>query len=448
MDKVLCRDIASSQSILSSDAISTQRFKLMLFANHSIKLNPIALSLLGLFVCNGSHASALEQSGQSILPFLENGNYAEMNLFAVDSSVSGVIRDRPDIVRENQNRDTGDIGKNTQFYTAALKLQLTDQLNFGVLFDQPFGAEIAYPLRPNNTYSDNDTSKEGTSVKVETQNISMLLGYAPFKNFQIYGGPVYQEVKGKVSFRGAAYTEAYNGYNANFKKDAELGWLAGASYQIPDMALKAAITYRSKIKYDFQVDEDIFGQPLELVAPAKTRLETPQSINIDFQTGIAEKTLVYTSLRWVNWKKFETRPNQFGAISEILTSEATGGEYTKGFKLDTYQKDQYSATIGLGQQFTDKWSASTDISWDSGTGHPASTLGPMKGSWSLGLGAQFNPAPNYFIAGGVKYFWLGDVTSEDGTYYLPIEGIKTVAEQAEFRNNHALAYVLKFGYRF
>jgi opacity protein-like surface antigen len=32
-------------------------------------------------------------------------------------------------------------------------------------------------------------------------------------------------------------------------------------------------------------------------------------------------------------------------------------------------------------------------------------LNPTKGSWGLGLGAQFNPAPNYFIAAGVKYFW-------------------------------------------
>lgn len=87
----------------------------------------------------------------------------------------------------------------------------------------------------------------------------------------------------------------------NLKK-RELGWLLGGSYQIPEIALKAAITYRSKIKYDFQVDENIFGEPLQYTAPAKTKVETPQSVNIDFQTGIAEKSLAYMSLRWVNWK--------------------------------------------------------------------------------------------------------------------------------------------------
>ncbi|MDC5005439.1 transporter [Acinetobacter baumannii] len=412
------------------------------------KANPILLGVLGVFVSNISHASALEQSGQSILPFLENGNYAEANLFAVDASVSGIVNDRADLVRDHQSRDTGDIAESTQFYTAAIKLQLTDRLGFGVLYDQPFSADIKYPARSNNSYFDNDISHEGTSVKADTQNLSLLFGYSPYQHFQIYGGPVYQTVKANVALRGNAYTQAFNGYNAKFKQQGEIGWLLGGSYQLPDIALKVAITYRSKIKYQFQVEEDIFGEPLKLVENEKTQLETPASLNIDFQTGISEKSLVYMNLRWVNWKEFETRPPQYGALSEILMKELTNGEYIQGFKLDSYQNDQYSATLGIAHQFTEKWSTSTDVSWDSGTGNPASTMGPIKGSWSLGLGVQFNPAKNYFITGSLKYFWLGDTKTEDGTYYLPIEGIKPYAEQANFKNNHAIAYGLKFGYWF
>ncbi|MDC4655440.1 transporter [Acinetobacter baumannii] len=412
------------------------------------KANPILLGVLGVFVSNISHASALEQSGQSILPFLENGNYAEANLFAVDSSVSGVVNDRADLVRDHQSRDTGDIAESTQFYTAAIKLKLTDRLGFGVLYDQPFSADIKYPARSNNSYFDNDISYEGTSVKADTKNLSLLFGYSPYQHFQIYGGPVYQTVKANVALRGNAYTQAFNGYNAKFKQQGEVGWLLGGSYQLPDIALKAAITYRSKIKYKFQVEEDIFGEPLKLVENEKTKLETPASLNIDFQTGISEKSLVYMNLRWVNWKEFETRPPQYGALSEILMKDLTNGEYIQGFKLDSYQNDQYSATLGIAHQFTEKWSTSTDVSWDSGTGNPASTMGPIKGSWSLGLGVQFNPAKNYFITGSLKYFWLGDTKTEDGTYYLPIEGIKPYAEQANFKNNHAIAYGLKFGYWF
>lgn len=450
MEKSVSKDSADLSLLLSVDR-DLARYDGMkdLFYNiNRLGLAPIMLGIIGVFISNNIQASALDQSGQSILPFLESGNYFEFNAFAVDSSISGVVHDRSDLVRDGQSRDTGNIGKSSQFYTAALKLQLSDQFSFGLIYDQPYAAKTAYPLRPNNSYSDNDFSQQGTSVEVKTQDLSFILGYSPLKNFQIYGGPVYQSVSGNVALRGDAYTEAFNGYDARFKEQAEVGWLAGTSYQIPEIALKAAITYRSKIKYKLQADESFFGEPLELVESAKTKVETPQSVNIDFQTGVSERTLAYMNLRWVNWKKFDLQPTQFGALSKLVMEEITEGAYTKGLKLDSYQKDQYSATLGVGHQLTDRWDVATEVGWDSGTGNPATTLGPIKGSWSLGLGAQFNPAQNYFIAAGVKYYWLGNTKAEDGTYYLPIEGIKEIAEQAEFKNNHAIAYGLKIGYRF
>ncbi|MBJ8438788.1 outer membrane protein transport protein [Acinetobacter lactucae] len=441
-----CAELGSHLGIVKNTTVNN-RMKYFLGRKFQLKSGSIIFSTIGVFFSGYSHASALEQSGQSILPFLEAGNYAEANAFAIDPSVSGVVHDRPDLVRPNQSRNTGDIGQDNQFYTAAFKLQLTDRFSFGLLYDQPFAAKTEYPVLPNNSYSD-ETSREGTSVNVKSQNLSFILGYSPIKNFQVYGGPVYQSVEGDVSFRGMAYTEAFNGYNAKFKEQGELGWLVGGSYQIPEIALKAAVTYRSKIKYDFQVDENIFGEPLQYTAPAKTKVETPQSVNIDFQTGIAEKTLAYMNLRWVNWKKFNIRPAQYDALTALYMDTLTGGAYKQGIDLDSYQKDQYSVTLGLGQQLTDRWSIASDIGWDSGSGHPASTLGPVNGFWSFGLGAQFNPAPNYFIAAGVKYFWLGDTKAEGGGYFLPIEGIKEFSEQAEFKNNHAIAYAIKFGYRF
>ncbi len=61
---------------------------------------------------------------------------------------------------------------------------------------------------------------------------------------------------------------------------------------------------------------------------------------------------------------------------------------------------------------------------------------------------QYNPEPNYFISGEVKYFWLGDVTAQDGTYYLPLPGVSEASKVGEFDNNHAIGYGLKIGYHF
>lgn len=413
-----------------------------------MKRNPILIGICALFASTANHAAALDQSGQSILAFLENGNYVEVSATAVDPDISGKIRNRPELVNNPQNLNSGNMGNSFQYYAAALKLQLTDRISFGLLYDQPFGADITYPMQSNNTFSDNEFTQQGTSVNVDTESISMIFGVSPFSNFQLYGGAVYQSVKGDVALRGNSYSEAFNGYDAKFKQDHAVGWLAGLSYQIPDIALKAAVTYRSKIDHDMQVTETMFGQPLEVTTPSKTKISTPQSVSLDFQTGVYKDTLAYANVRWVNWKDFHIRPTQFGAVTEYLTGLISEGTYTGGFDLDSYQKDQWMANVGIGHQFSEKWSVSTEVSWDSGTGDPASTLNPTQGSWGLGVGVQFNPAPNYFIAGGIKYFWLGDVVAEDGTYYIPVAGIKPIAEQADFKDNSAIGYGLKIGYRF
>ncbi|MFX6755280.1 transporter, partial [Acinetobacter baumannii] len=75
-------------------------------------------------------------------------------------------------------------------------------------------------------------------------------------NWNIYGGGVYQTIKGNVHLRGSAYS-LYNGYDADIKETGGAGWLAGVAYQIPEIALKASLTYRSEIDHDVNIKENI-----------------------------------------------------------------------------------------------------------------------------------------------------------------------------------------------
>jgi len=82
------------------------------------------------------------------------------------------------------------------------------------------------------------------------------------------------------------------------------------------------------------------------------------------------------------------------------------------------------------------------VGWDSGAGNPVTTLGPTEGYWNVGIGVQYSPTPATFIAGGVKYFWLGDAKAQSGSQF------NTPGYVAEFENNDAIAYGLKIGYKF
>ena len=152
-------------------------------------------------------------------------------------------------------------------------------------------------------------------------------------------------------------------------------------------------------------------------------------------------TVAFANVRWVNWKDFSIRPDKFGKASLIAGQSPTVNK-PNGFDLVAYTDDQWSANVGVGRKLTEQWAGNISVGWDSGAGNPVTTLGPTEGYWNVGLGAQFSPAPNYFIAGGVKYFWLGDAKAQSAAQFGTSEYV------ADFTDNHAIAYGLKIGYRF
>lgn len=425
----------------------------------------------------GAFAAALDRSGQSIAAFLQPGNYFEAGISVLDPDVSG-----QEAGSSTTNRQIGDMAGDYYFPSAALKFQLTDNFSFGLLYDQPFGADAEYSgnnvfvaaptdrvlsTLPITTTAIGGATTGSTSVEVDTQNISMILGFQPTENFNIYGGGVYQTIKGNVKLRGSAYS-AFNGYDANIKEDSAVGWLAGAAFQIPEIALKASVTYRSEIDHEFVANENLsLATPLANAAPmlggivppallpdisqaiggfaaansadGKTKITTPQSVNLDFQTGIMANTVAFANVRWVNWKDFSITPYKFGKAAEAV------GRLVKrpnGFSLVEYSDDQWSANVGVGRKLSEQWAGNVSVGWDSGAGNPVSTLGPTEGYWNVGLGVQYSPAPNYFIAGGVKYFMLGDAKAQTGAQAGGSDYV------AEFEDNDAWAYGLKIGYRF
>ncbi|WP_288386106.1 outer membrane protein transport protein, partial [uncultured Acinetobacter sp.] len=401
------------------------------------------------------------------------------------------------------------------FPSAVLKLQVADHFSFGLLYDQPFGAKAEYS--GNNVFVSNPgtdsvlsakaiddivTSRAeaalkaqnipitdqtravaraqvlaspqfqqlagaltaaggflgrgATQVEVDSQNLAFVFGFQPNQNWNFYAGPVYQTVKGNVKLRGQAYS-LYNGYDANIKETSGVGWLAGVAYQIPDIALKTSLTYRSEIDHDVNIDENlsllsfpalttvlsglgVSGSQLAAInSNGKTTITTPQSVNLDFQTGIMANTVAFANVRWVNWKDFSIQPYKFGKVSEAVGPLISR---PNGFNLVEYSDDQWSANVGVGRKLNEQWAGNVSVGWDSGAGNPVTTLGPTEGYWNVGLGVQYSPQPNYFIAGGVKYFWLGDAKAQTGAQAGSSDYV------AEFSDNHAIAYGMKIGYKF
>ena len=255
-----------------------------------------------------------------------------------------------------------------------------------------------------------ETAGEGTNVEVRSESITGIIGakFGQNKEFQVYGGPVAQRIKADVKLRGTAYNAA-TGYTAHISPDQDYGWLAGVSYSKPEIALKAALTYRSEIDHSSNIDETypvVAALGGEANQGNKLDITTPKSVNFDFQTGINPTTLATAKVRWVPWSDFAIVPPLYNEVSKRATDD------DKGLPLVSYDDDQWQVELGLAKRLTPALALSGNIGWDSGAGNPVTSLGPIEGYYSAGLGAKYNVTENWAVSAGGKYLWFGDAEGQ------------------------------------
>lgn len=447
----------------------------------------LSLAVFSTLTATAAQAAGLDRSGQDVTAFLQDGTYAETVYTYIDANVTG---------KDTAGKDTGDIAEAYDFFRYGVKADINDTFSIGVLYDEPFGAAVQYDGNSNFVADKNATATifaqainqatkaqlndslayksikpvldsvkspqralavasivetnsaqakpiadrlravaahaeatdgQKTNVEIRTNNLTMLVGakLGANKNFQIYGGPVAQRVKGEVHLRGPAY-QVMTGYDAKIATDTQLGWAAGLAFYKPEIALKAALTYRSEIEHDSEIAETI---PVTGYAGKKDfKVTLPDSWNLDFQTGVNPTTLLTAKVRYVPWSDFDIRPTQY--------TETTKLRYPQGLPIISYDKDQWSAEVGLGKRVSDRLAVSGAVGWDSGAGNPASSLGPIKGYYSLGLGARYNVTPEWSLSLGGKYFKFGDAQAQ-----LP-----TKDKVGNFDSNDGYALGVKLAY--
>lgn len=240
---------------------------------------------------------------------------------------------------------------------------------------------------------------QGTNVEIRTQNVTGLLGFkfGANRNFQVFGGAAAQRLTGEVHLRGLAYQQA-TGYDARISPDQAIGWVAGVAYYKPEIALKGALTYRSEIEHKTDIAEIFPALGLAGVKTQDFKVALPESFNLDFQTGISPTMLLTAKARYVPWSKFAIDPTLYTA--------------TTNTSIVSYDKDQWSGEIGLGKKVSDNLSVSGNIGYDSGAGNPVSSLGPVKGFYSVGGGIKYSFNPAWSVSVGGKYLKFGDADAQ------------------------------------
>ncbi|WP_435949186.1 outer membrane protein transport protein [Psychrobacter sp. DM8] len=483
-------------------------------------LKTLTVAIAALSFASAASAAGLDRSGQDVTAFFQDGVYAEAVYTYIDADVSGKDSANQFPTSNNyvEGNDTGDIAEDYDFFRYGVKADINDTFSIGLIYDEPFGASAEYTkgnfvstgdlntnisnvtnnqftninvargtlnaldaagnnLPPGTTIADRESLRaaiaivdaeagnagDNTKVEVRSQSLTGLLGakFGANKEFQLYGGPVAQRIEANVKLRGTAYGPA-SGYTSNNNPDMDYGWIAGMSYSKPEIALKAALTYRSEIDHDIDIFESypVFGDLTEQGAlqqiPAGTpnreaiaaaagaaaasrtsryEVTTPESVNFDFQTGINPTTLATAKVRWVPWSDFTITPPLYNEVSK----RSFGPD---GLDLVEYEDDQWQVELGLAKRLAPALAVSGTIGWDSGAGDPTTSLGPVDGYYSVGLGAKYNVTENWAVSAGGKYLWFGDAKGQ-----LPTGKVVVDAEDNDgFILGAKLSYQAKQGF--
>lgn len=364
-------------------------------------------------------AGGIERAPQSLNALFEDGNYVELSFGGVDPTVEGT-----DIA----GFDTGDVAQGYGFTGFAYKHQFTPEFSGALIVEQPFGADIRYP----SAIDGGSPVLGGTLARVDSTTFTALGRYKMPNNFSVHGGIRGSRADAKVSLNGLAYGPV-SGYDVQLDSDTGIGWVAGAAWEKPEIAARVSLTYNSEIEHEFRttetgplVDPDgpgpIPAVPL-LDGTSTTTVNTPESWNLEFQTGVAPDTLVFGSIRWVNWSEFRVDPARFVTV--------TGGGLVE-------LEDTTTFTLGVGRKFTENWSGSAAFTYEKAGDDLVSPLAPTNGRKGITLAAIYTQGPMK-ISTGINYTKLGDATPETGT---------PDTARASMEDNHAWGAGVRIGYSF
>ncbi|KUJ80113.1 OmpP1/FadL family transporter [Ruegeria profundi] len=339
----------------------------------------------------GAYAGGLDRSGQGVNILFEEGSVVQLRLGYVNPDVSG----------EQNGVPSGNV--TNDFFTPGLayKHSFSERVDFALIYDQPFGADIEYPtdyplsINPVPPAIGGRTGVLAATADVDA--ITALLRYKFDGGFSAIGGIRAQRASANVTVPIVA------GYEFDADAETDFGYVVGVAWERPEIAARVSLTYNSKITHKFSSTES-FNQappvPAALVTiDDETEVETPQSVNLDFQTGVAPKTLLFGSIRWVDWPQTVLAPDAYVGIV--------------GDNLVDYEDETFTYTLGLGYQFSEEFSGAVSVGYERDTGSIVSNLGPTNGFWSLGVGGTYS-IENAQISGGVRYTDVGDATTTTG----------------------------------
>jgi len=285
--------------------------------------------------------------------------------------------------------------------SGAIKLNLHDNLSCAGTYTQSFGAAATYgtqAIAAGRTADGTGTISEGfTSTE-----------------FGLTCGAHFNAGKGRLWILGGGFLQdfdysqtvsvaALGNTNAtlSFADKYRPGYRIGAAYEIPEIALRAQILYRSAVTQSPSSAEGSFVTQAVGSTTASGYGTLPQSVEMKLQSGIAPGWLAFGSIKWTDWSVLQT-------LNYTIDGTPLAGDY----QLDYFWQDGWTVTGGIGHAFTDMVSGSLSLTWDKGV---STTEDAYTNTWTLASGVSVKGERSELRLGGAVTHLAGKSVAADPT---------------------------------
>lgn len=307
-------------------------------------------------------------------------------------------------------------GDYTQSYaipSLAVKFNLTNDMRCAGTYTQPFGADSEYGPQAilfGQQADGTGTVREG----FETNEFGLTCGYKfdlSKGRAWLLGGGFMQDFSYSQTVEflpGIVSADPGTTGTLSFNDKYRPGYRIGVAYEIPEIALRAQLMYRSAIDHSpggtsgdtFVVR---FANGFSLPAlPTAGSGTLPQSVELKVQSGIAPGWLAFGSVRWMDWSVLDKLDYTIlGAPPPI------GGPK----ELEYYYKDGWTVTGGIGHAFSETISGVVGLTWDRGVSTTEDTLSDSYTA-AAGVSIKDKLGGEVRFGGAISYLTSASVSAE------------------------------------
>ena len=343
-----------------------------------------------LFAASQATGGGWEASTLDTSFMYQEGNYAELGTASVTYNVKATTQANTKKTKMAKNQSRTSLAFKTEF--GDFNLGLSSYMSGAILLS---GSDASLA-----TCNPVDVTKVAhcsvvPDADVKVNSLALLGKYNLNDNFSVLAGANRYEIAS-----GSTVTALLGHYAVS--GDATVPTF-GAAYELRDIALRVDVVVQSKTKVSNFTAQSSFAAntvATTLQDVSGEGMTIPQTTKLNFQSGIAEDTLLFGSIHQAAWKD-----------AQIVIPERGGGSSAGG--VDSVGSDFASRTaysIGVGRKFTEQVSGLISYTTESGGGKTTTDPFTLRNGYqSVSLGGRYISG-NMTISGGLNYTMPGDVS--------------------------------------